>query len=84
MRIVFISLLLIILSCNSKTETCYLIHQRGDKVTLKENSTEVIINYRIHTINHDSTRILPCRYRVSWTNSEGVNENKLVYDDHII
>lgn len=36
----------------------------------------------MHALNHDSTiNNMPCRYRVSWINDSGGNENALIYND---
>jgi hypothetical protein len=49
---------------------------------LDSNKIEVIINYKMHALSHDSTMgNIPCRYRVSWTNDNGGNENSLIYND---
>jgi len=77
---------IIFLSCDEPSDDshCYLKYRNGEKIymDLDSNKIEVIINYKIHALNHDSTMSnIPCRYRVSWTNDNGGNENSLIYND---
>ena len=76
----------IFLSCDEPSDDshCYLKYKNGEKIymDLDSNKIEVIINYKMHALSHDSTMgNIPCRYRVSWTNNNGGNENSLIYND---
>ena len=76
----------IFLSCGEPSDDghCYLKYRNGENIYmyLDSNKIEVIINYKIHALNHDSIMSnMPCRYRVSWINDSGGNENTLIYND---
>jgi hypothetical protein len=77
----------ILLSCGKIDDNsrCYLKHRNGENLYMisnNSNKVEVIINYKMHAMNHDSTMSnIPCRYRVSWIGESGANKSDLVYTD---
>ncbi len=83
-KLSFILLLVIFISCEGPKKHCVLRYRSSNKVCLFRNSLEVIVNYRLHAIDHDSTLSeLPCRYKVSYLDKSGENKTEIIFEDQI-
>ncbi len=83
-KLVIILLFLIFISCGGTKNECPLKYKSSDKVYLIKESVEVVVNYRLHAINHDSTiSKLPCRYRVSYVKDDGETITVLAFENDI-
>lgn len=72
---------------NNREKCPSLRYEHGDKVIYLKDSLkiEVIVNYCLHAVNHDTINggKIICRYRVSWIDSNNINQNEMIYEENI-